>query len=366
MMLPGLGDLLRRLGADWAVLSAPEAVAWATGHPIPIETGPSPFTGGPALVLVDGRGAVGLVCANVEAFDLPAGLEVEVYWGFAASVTPQVANYRDAVERMCRRLGVSGRLAVQVHRHPASLADILTGPQVDIGSDLDRLMAVKTPFAVIELRRAAKVTDEAQMAARHLSRSGQSELGVLNGVRAIIEQAAGQRCALAGEYTSGIANTAIPGHPPGRRVLQRGDPVICDLAPRVGAWWGDSCAAFALGPATDAWLRLWHRTAETLALAEATLRPGLRICDLDDTLRAHMQGGGYAYPHHSGHGIGTSVHEWPRIVPDERAEVEAGMVLMVEPGAYLPEIGGVRLERMFLVTATGCESLTRFMMEPSV
>jgi Xaa-Pro aminopeptidase len=65
-------------------------------------------------------------------------------------------------------------------------------------------------------------------------------------------------------------------------------------------------------------------------------------------------------PLHIGHGIGTGVHEWPRIVPDQDVTLQEGMVLMIEPGAYDPEIGGVRLEWMFLVTANGNEVLSGF------
>ena len=65
-------------------------------------------------------------------------------------------------------------------------------------------------------------------------------------------------------------------------------------------------------------------------------------------------------PLHLGHSIGTGVHEWPRIVPDQDVMLEPGMVLMLEPGAYEPEVGGVRLEWMYLVTATGNDVLSEF------
>jgi Xaa-Pro aminopeptidase len=65
-------------------------------------------------------------------------------------------------------------------------------------------------------------------------------------------------------------------------------------------------------------------------------------------------------PIHTGHGIGTGVHEWPRLVPDQEVVLREGMVLMVEPGAYDTAIGGVRLEWMYLVTATGNEVLSGF------
>jgi len=116
---------LRELGADWAVLSGPDAVCYATGQPIPIETGPSPFTGGPALAFVGRMGGVGLVCSNVEASGPIAGVTLETYAGFAGFVTDQLAGYRRAVELIVRQLGVGGKLAVQVASHPASVGGIL-------------------------------------------------------------------------------------------------------------------------------------------------------------------------------------------------------------------------------------------------
>ena len=65
-------------------------------------------------------------------------------------------------------------------------------------------------------------------------------------------------------------------------------------------------------------------------------------------------------PLHLGHGIGTGVHEWPRIVPDQDVTLEPDMVLMLEPGAYDREVGGVRLEWMYLITQAGNEVLSEF------
>jgi Xaa-Pro aminopeptidase len=84
------------------------------------------------------------------------------------------------------------------------------------------------------------------------------------------------------------------------------------------------------------------------------------IADLDEELRRYVSRAGYGYPHHSGHSLGTSVHEWPRIVPYERTALEAGMFLMIEPGAYHPAVGGVRVEWMIEVRADGCAPVKPF------
>jgi Xaa-Pro aminopeptidase len=70
--------------------------------------------------------------------------------------------------------------------------------------------------------------------------------------------------------------------------------------------------------------------------------------------------GGVDYAHHSGHGIGCSVHENPRLVPGDTTVLEAGMVIMVEPATYLPGVASARLEWMFLVTDDGNEVLSSF------
>jgi Xaa-Pro aminopeptidase len=76
-------------------------------------------------------------------------------------------------------------------------------------------------------------------------------------------------------------------------------------------------------------------------------------------LRDYLQQQGYpVYPHHTGHGLGVTYHEEPRIVPYNTLTLEAGMVLAIEPGIYLPDEVGVRLEDVVLVTSDGCERLT--------
>ena len=96
------------------------------------------------------------------------------------------------------------------------------------------------------------------------------------------------------------------------------------------------------------------------------MRPGIVAADLDGELRRCVAAAGYAYPHHSGHSIGASVHEWPRLTPYERAPLQEGMFIMVEPAAYDPDIGGVRLEWMIEITATGCRPAAPFEHRPGI
>ncbi|MEV8467445.1 Xaa-Pro peptidase family protein [Fluviibacterium sp. DFM31] len=355
-----IAGLLAEIGADWAILTGADSVCFATGHVVPVEIGFSPFAGGPTIAFVSRDGAVGLVCPNTDAGQGGPWEEIS-YPGFACAVTDQIGNYLRAVQDMIARLGVAGRVAVEPASLTAAVADLLPGERRVIDRPLARLRAIKTAREINLLRRAAVVAAMGQREAPTASIPGRSELDVLNAIRARMETEVGVRCALAGEYLAGVERSATLGLAPGAYRLRPGDPVVCDLAPRVQGYWGDSCSSFVVGGEGTAAYRAMHDACfGTLQLALSELRPGLRVCEFDARLRAHLKSQGYYYPHHSGHGIGTSVHEWPRLVPDETAMIEENMVLMVEPGSYVPGLGGIRCEFMLRVTRAGAEAMAMF------
>jgi Xaa-Pro aminopeptidase len=151
--------------------------------------------------------------------------------------------------------------------------------------------------------------------------------------------------------------TADAGGPPSLRRVEAVDLLIVDLVPRVGAYWGDSCATVALGE-PPAHVRDAHSAAlEALETAKAMIRPGARAGDIDRAARSLIESAGGSYPHHTGHGLGLTVHEEPRIVPGSESVLEAGMVVALEPGAYKDD-WGVRVEQIMVVTEDGYEVLS--------
>lgn len=357
-----LANMLVDIGADWAVLTGADSVCFATGHVVPVEIGQSPFSGGPTVAFVGRDGSAGLVCPNTDVGP-DAAYEQIAYAGFANAVTNQIANYRDAVSQMATRLGLTGVIAIERSSFPHALADLLPDKRLPIDTALGRLRAVKSDAEVMLMTFAAQVAAAGQVEARRLSIPGACELDVFGRIRSKMEVMSNARVAFAGEYITGVDRTSQLGLPINDRVVELGDPVVCDLAPRVAGYWGDSCSSFVVGGnPSDEYMHMYNAAKSTLDLAISELRPGLRACDLDAQLRAHMKGLGYEYPHHSGHGIGTSVHEFPRLVPDETAVFEENMFIMVEPGSYDPGLGGLRCEFMLRVTATGAEVSAPFEM----
>jgi Xaa-Pro aminopeptidase len=147
-------------------------------------------------------------------------------------------------------------------------------------------------------------------------------------------------------------------------VLTAGDPTVLDFGGVYNGYCVDLTRTVQLGPASPAVRRLYDAVAEAQAAAIEAVRPGVRPSEVDAAARSVLErlGLGDAFGHGTGHGLGLEVHEDPRVAkasgghPDE--PLEPGVVFTIEPGAYVPGTGGVRIEDDVLVTAGGCELLT--------
>ncbi len=351
---------------DGALLSSPFTLTWLTGYAPPAETGPDPFLGGPALAWVHDDTMI-VVASDAEAPALRAlGIEVAEYAGYT------VAEPLDVAQRMTQALrsvlaasGASRRtIAVEARAMPEALIaaarDTLPGAQwASADDDVAGLRAVKTPAEIVKIRAALALCDAAQAHVRANLRPGMTELDVWASMRAHVESLAGTRLPMLADCVSGL-RTAEIGGPPTARVLQAGDAVLFDFVPRLDGYWGDCCATWFVGEPSAERKRMRQVSHNALLRGIDAVKPGLRASDLDNLLRKQVQDAGYeAYPHHSGHGVGVAYHETPRIVTYENMTLEAGMVIALEPGVYVPGVGGARMEDVLLVTGDGCEVLTR-------
>jgi Xaa-Pro dipeptidase len=355
----------RSLGAGWAIITGPDAVSYASGHEVPYETGPSPFAGGPATVFVAPDGACHLLLPNNEPYaGRLAADHVVTYEGFSATRPLQGSRgWVAAARRLLHELGISGTVAVETASFPASLGELLPGgATVAIDDALARARMVKTDEEIVALRRASSVADAGQRAARSAARAGRSELELFADLRCAMETVAAARCCVSGECSAGPDRTAALFDWPRTYQLAEGDPVIVDLAPRVAGYWADSASTVVVGgEPSSALARLIAGTRAGIERAAEVLRPGITASAFDASIReAVLAAGGTAYAHHSGHGIGASVHENPRLVPGDHTVFEPGMVIMAEPSSYEQGVGGARCEWMFLVTETGNEVISDF------
>ena len=157
-------------------------------------------------------------------------------------------------------------------------------------------------------------------------------------------------------------NAGLPHARPTNRRLEAGDLVVLDFGGVHDGYCVDLTRTVSIGPPGPEARRIHQAVAEAQAAAIRAVRPGVAASAIDrearDTLGRH--GLGEAFGHGTGHGLGIEVHEEPRITrrPPHDEVIDAGMVFTIEPGAYLPGFGGVRIEDDVLVREDGCEVLT--------
>jgi Xaa-Pro dipeptidase len=336
--------VLEAVGCDAFVASDPFTVTWLTGFAADETWGPNPFAIAP-LAVARSDGSVVAIVNEDEAPGLEGcGCEIAAYAGFTMAPLDIYAARRGALASLRLR----GRVAVEDGALPVPGVEAV---QADAHA-LRLLRAVKDADEIARIRAAIGICDVGQAAARTALRAGVSELEAWGTVQTAMQVAAGDRLSLLCDFATGSRSGEIGG-PPTPRVAQDGELAIVDLVPRLDGYFGDSCTTLAIGD-VPAEVRSAHaRCLEALERGLAALAPGLVAGDVDALVRE-----GLDYPHHSGHGVGIAPHEEPRIVPGGQTMLAPGMVVALEPGSY-PGPWGMRVERVSLITDTGCEILSK-------
>jgi Xaa-Pro aminopeptidase len=159
-------------------------------------------------------------------------------------------------------------------------------------------------------------------------------------------------------------NAALPHYRAGTRILKPGDLVVLDFGGVLDGYCSDLTRTVSVGAPTPDALRLHAAVRDAQRAAMEAVKPGVSTTSVDGAARGLLEsrGLGEAFGHGTGHGLGLEIHEEPRVGPPRShsasVQLEPGMVFTIEPGAYLPGMGGVRIEDDVLVTGDGCEVLT--------
>jgi len=228
---------------------------------------------------------------------------------------------------------------------------------------VERRRAVKDPFEIDTLREAARLLSHVARHVPSMVREGRTELEIAAEIDTAIRAAGFERPAFETIVASG-ENSARPHARPGRRQLRGGDWVVLDFGGIYDGYCVDLTRTLPVGAAGPELSRIAAAVLEAHDAAIAAVKPGARPSEIDAAAREVLshQGLGDAFGHGTGHGLGLEVHEDPRIsklpgaLPDD--PVVPGMVFTIEPGAYVPGLGGIRIEDDVLVVEHGCDVLT--------
>lgn len=159
--------------------------------------------------------------------------------------------------------------------------------------------------------------------------------------------------------------SALPHGTPGDRKLQAGDLVLFDLGVVWKGYCSDITRTVAFGSITPEQERIYQTVLHAELAALQQVKAGVSMGDLDRTARDVIRQAGYGdyFPHRLGHGLGIDVHEFPSITETNEDLLVEGLVFTIEPGIYIPEVGGVRIEDDVVVGCNGPEILTSFPKE---
>ncbi|MDD2647585.1 MAG: aminopeptidase P family protein [Eubacteriales bacterium] len=155
------------------------------------------------------------------------------------------------------------------------------------------------------------------------------------------------------------AHGSLPHAVPGDNVIKNGDMVTMDFGAKVGGYCADMTRTVAVGKPSDEMKAVYDTVLQAHLMAEQALCAGASCPAVDSIARDYIDEAGYKgrFGHGLGHSLGVDIHEEPRLSPASRAVLRSGMLMTVEPGIYLPGIGGVRIEDTCLVTENGYRSL---------
>ena len=360
-----LAAALKETQADHALLTSLASLRYFTGYSAGIETGPSPFSPLMGALLWIAGEQPRLFLADMESSEsVVPGLEVTTFESY--TVEKPLAAAKDLSAKLLTRLGklAASRIGIESEDLPAGIFERLRSacPQVefqDITSSLAIQRMAKDDEEIALLREAIGLCDLGQELTKKLARRGMTEVELFAEVRKGMEIRAGGRLPVLADLVSG-PRTAEIGGSPSSRVIQEGDLIISDLVPRRRGYCGDTCNTCVVGEPTAEQRKIFDGIAAALAEGIDKVHPGMRACDLDADLRKRVLRLGGGYPHHSGHGLGVTWHEEPRIVPYNPLALRPGMVIALEPGIYFKDRFGLRLEHAILVTEKGAEILSKF------
>ena len=223
----------------------------------------------------------------------------------------------------------------------------------------EKLREIKTPDEVEAIRRACAITSAAFDAILPKIHEGMTEKELQIELDFTMLRLGADGNAFDTIIASG-ENGSLCHAIPGSRKLRKGDMITMDYGAKVGGYCSDMTRTVALGEPSAEMRRVYDTVLHAQETCEQALAAGKSCFDIDKLARDYIDGQGYAgrFGHGLGHAVGIDIHENPRLSMTCHDILQSGVVMTVEPGVYLPGVGGVRIENTCLVTDGGCEALT--------
>lgn len=232
---------------------------------------------------------------------------------------------------------------------------------VSLDDFVSPLMQVKDSSEVANIRRAAKIAEDAFAGTLPLIKPGVRERDLAAELEYRMTMAGSERPAFESIVASGY-RSALPHGRASEKKVQKGDFITFDWGATVNGYVSDITRTVVVGKATARQRKIYNLVLKSHDVAIAKARPGLKCADLDKISRDVIARAGYAkqFDHSLGHGIGLVIHEAPAVSSRSQAVLMSGMVVTIEPGIYIPGWGGVRIEDDILIRPGKAQVITQY------
>lgn len=338
---------------DWLVVNDARHVCYLSGfwvEPLSFSLGES------SLLKLDRDGTTTLFADNFtrrKAVCDPfvSGEVIEKWYDHKHSVTNRGHALHNAFASACPSLDAD--------RGVVESASPPTHGEFDLNSTLRTLRRSKHADEVALLQRCMDACAAGHARALEFIEPGVTELDVYREVQAAAMRSAGCPVLVYGDFRATNAEAPKAGGLPTDYVLAEGDLFILDYSVVIQGYRSDFTNTIAVGQPTLEQQRLFDTCVKALAAAEATLQAGTAAADVYAAASTVLEDGGYGpLAHHAGHGLGLGHPESPVFGPESTDELVIGDVVTIEPGAYIPGVGGVRVEHNCWITESGAERLS--------
>ncbi|MFJ5768643.1 M24 family metallopeptidase [Psychrobacillus sp. NPDC093180] len=230
---------------------------------------------------------------------------------------------------------------------------------VPLSGLVEKIRLIKTDEEISIIKAACRIADEAYEHIVTYIKPGMTELQVSNELEFFMRKRGATSSSFDTIVASGV-RSALPHGVASDKVIEVGDFVTLDFGAIYNGYISDTTRTVAVGEPSEQLKEIYQIVLDSQLLALEKVKPGMTGKEADAIARDYIASKGYgeAFGHSLGHGIGLEVHEGPGLSFRSDIVLEPGMVITIEPGIYLPNIGGVRIEDDALVTENGLEKLT--------
>lgn len=222
---------------------------------------------------------------------------------------------------------------------------------------IEDMRHIKTKEELCLIRKACEIADESFASILTFIKPGMREKEIADELEFQMRKRGATTCSFETIVASGPRG-ALPHGVASERTIQVGDMITMDFGALYKHYGSDITRTIAIGKPNDQLRDIYNIVKETQAYAASLLKPGIKSHDLQQKIRTFMEDHNYTLIHGPGHSFGLEIHEAPFISASNEYVFEEGVVVTLEPGIYVPGLGGVRIEDDFLLIKDGCEQLT--------